>query len=114
MKKLAIVALAFAASLLAADYSGSYTGQGGFESAKYGSVPATAQLTLLQSGSTVTGTLKLGGGAVVPISSGTVSNNQITFAADNGTATLVANGTQLTGKYTTSTGDVLDVVFTKQ
>jgi hypothetical protein len=115
MKKLAIVALTFAASLAASDLSGIWNGKGGFEDAKYGAVPSTAQLTLVQAGSTVSGTLKIGNGPVIHISNGSVSGSQITFAAGGGgTAALTANGSQLSGKLTSSTGKILDVVFSKQ
>ena len=116
MKKLAIIALAFAASLGAADYSGIWDGKGGVESSKYGSVPWTSQLTLVQAGSSVSGTLKMGNDQVLPITSGTVSGSQITFVVNSGarTANLTQNGTQLQGTITSSTGEVYDVVFTKE
>jgi hypothetical protein len=114
MKKLAIVAFAFAASLAAADYSGTYDGKGGFEDPKYGSVPSTAQMTLIQSGSSVSGTLKIGNGAIIVLSNGVVSGSQITFAAGKGgTGSLTVNGAQLQGRLTSSTGKILDIVFTK-
>ena len=64
MKKFAFITLAFAASLVAADVTGAYAGKGSIESTKYGGVPYTAQLTLLQDGSSVSGTLKMGGAKV--------------------------------------------------
>jgi hypothetical protein len=110
-----MIILAFAASLMAADYSGVWNGTGGIESVKYGSVPQTAQMTLQQAGSSVTGSLKLGNALVVAITSGTVSGTNITFAAGTAfTANLTANGSQLTGKVYTSRGEVMDVVFTQQ
>jgi tetrahydromethanopterin S-methyltransferase subunit A len=115
MKKLVIVAFAFAASLAAqANYSGIYKGVGGMESVKYGSVPATAQMTLLQAGSSISGTLKLGNGTVMKLTSGSISGSQITFAVVGGTGSLVVKGTQLQGKLTSSKGQILDIVFTKQ
>jgi hypothetical protein len=115
MQKIVILALAFAASLAAADYSGIWNGKGGIESAKYGSVPWTSQLTLLQAGSSVSGTLKMGNGKPTALTTGSVSGSQITFAIGTGsTASLTQNGTQLQGKITSSTGDIYDVVFTKQ
>ncbi len=113
MKKLA-VALALAASLAAADYSGIYKGAGGFEDTKYGSVPATATLTLLQAGSSVSGTLRIGNGPLIKISSGSVSGSQITFAVSGGSGVLTVNGANLQGRLTSSTGKVLDIVFAKQ
>ena len=113
MKRIAILALVFATSLAAADYSGVWSGTGGVESMKYGSVPQTAKLTLLQSGTTVSGTLQLGNGPVVKISSGSVSGNRITFAAGNAfTAALTQSGAALSGKVTTSRGEIVDLVFT--
>ena len=113
MKKLASILLALAFSLQGADYSGIWNGKGGIEDAKYGSVPQTAQLTLLQAGSSVTGTLKIGNGKPIPITSGTASGNQITFAVSGGTGTLTQNGSSLQGRLTSSQGKIFDVVFNK-
>ena len=114
MKKLALVTLALAASLSAADYSGVWKGKGGFESAKYGSVPATAQMTLVQAGSSLSGTLRIGNGALIKLTNGTVSGNQITFAVGpSGTGSLTVSGNQMSGKLTSSTGNVLDIIFSK-
>ena len=114
MKNSAIMMLVFAASLAAADNSGIWNGKGGIEDAKYGSVPQTAQMTLLQAGSAVSGTLKVGNGTPMPISVGTVSGNQITFVVKGGTGRLTQNGAQLSGKLTSPAGEVFDIVFTKQ
>jgi len=117
MKKLALMAVVLVGSLLAADSSGTYKGTGGIEDVKYGSVPQTAQLTLIQAGSTVSGTLKIANGPLFKISSGTVSGNQITFAvgAGGGTGSLtVVSATQLQGKLTSVRGEIFDVSFTKQ
>jgi hypothetical protein len=117
MKKLAMMAILFAASMAASDVSGIWDGSGGIESAKYGMVPLTAQLTLIQSGSSVTGTYRRGNGKPGPITSGAANGGQITFviSSDGSTATLTQNSNgQLQGKITSSTGDVFDVVFTKE
>ncbi len=115
MKKLTVIALAFAFSLAAADYTGAYSGKGGIQSAKYGSVPLTALLTLLQDGSSVKGTLQLGNGPIHQITSGTVSGTQITFAVGTGggTGVLTQNGAVLQGTLTSSTGAIFNVAFTK-
>jgi hypothetical protein len=118
MKKLATILLMLGATLSAADYSGTYTGKGGIEDARYGSVPQTAQLTVLQSGSTFKGTMKLGNGKPAQITSGTVTGTQLTFVVTpNGgkqiTGHLSQTGAGLAGKMTSSTGKVFDVVFTK-
>lgn len=113
MKKFALVMLALAASLQAADYSGIWNGKGGYPDPKYGSVPDTAQLTLLQAGSSLTGTLKIGNGKVIPITSGHVSGSTITFVVSGGTGTLTQNGARLQGRLTSSTGKIFDIVFTK-
>ena len=113
MKKLMVVLLSLAASLAAADCSGIWNGKGGIESTKYGSVPQTAQMTLLQAGSSVSGTLKIGNGPIMRIASGTVSGSTITFAVGGGSATLTQSGAQLQGRLTSSKGDILDIVFTK-
>ena len=115
MKKLVMIALASAASLAAANFSGIWNGKGGFEDPKYGLVPQTAQLTLLQAGSSLTGTLKLGNGKPIPITSGTVSAGSITFAVGSGgTGKLTEQGGKLAGKLTSSTGKVYDVVFAQK
>ena len=113
MKKLLIVLLSLTAFLAAADYSGIWYGKGGIESAKYGSVPQTAVMTLLQAGTSVSGTLQIGNGPILKISSGTVTGSNITFAVPGNTANLTQNGVQLQGKLTSSKGDILDIVFTK-
>ena len=114
MKKLIVVLLSLAVSLAAADCSGIWNGKGGIESAKYGSVPQTAQMTLLQAGSSVTGTLKIGNGSIMKIASGAVSGSTVTFAVGRGTGTLTQSGAQLSGRLTSSQGQILDIVFTKQ
>jgi hypothetical protein len=115
MKKLLLAAVAFTVSLSASDYSGSYTGKGGIESVKYGSVPQTANMTLSQAGTSLTGTLQLGNGPIIKITSGSVSGTTLSFAIGNGggSGTLTQNGTQLQGRLTSSKGDILDIVFTK-
>jgi hypothetical protein len=109
--------LASALSLAAADYSGIWSGKGGKEDSRYGTVPATAQMTLLQSGASLSGTVKVGNGKPTKITSGTVSGNQLsivlTSAGGQVTGKLTQSGTQLTGKMTASNGEVYDFVFTK-
>jgi hypothetical protein len=115
MKKLVIVLLSLAVSLSAADYSGAWKGKGGQESAKYGSIPMTAQMTLQQAGSALTGTLRIGNGPVLSIASGSVSGTTLTFAVGTaGTGTLSQVGTQLQGRITSNRGEILDIVFSKQ
>lgn len=113
MKKLIVVLLSMAAYLTAADYSGIWNGKGGIEDAVYGSVPMTAQLTLLQAGSSISGSLKIGNGKIMPISSGNVSGTTITFAVGDGTGKLTQNGAQLTGRLTSGQGKIFDVVFSQ-
>ena len=117
MKKLAIMMFMLAASLAAQDYSGIWNGKGGKEDSRYGLVPRTAQMTLLQAGTSLTGSLKIGTGAPMHITSGTVSGSQLTFVITNGSARITGNlsqsGAQLSGKMTASTGDTFDFVFTK-
>ena len=117
MKKLVIVILAFAASLSAADYSGIWNGTGGKEDARYGLVPRTAQLTVVQAGNSFTGSLKIGNGKPLPIKSGTVSGTQLTFAIVTGVSqisgSLTQSGSQLSGKMTASNGQTFDFVFKK-
>ena len=115
MKKLAIIAMVFAGSVFAADYSGIWAGSANKADAKYGVVPNTLQLTLNHAGTTVSGTLKLGNGQPIALSAGTVSGNQISFAVGAvGTGVLTDTGTRLQGRLTSTTGQVLDVVVTKQ
>ncbi len=117
MKKLAMMMFILAASLAAQDYSGIWNGKGGKEDQRYGLVPRTAQMTLLQSGTSFTGTLKIGTGKPMQITSGTVSGTGLTFVITSGsgqiTGNLSPNGAQLSGKMTASTGDTFDFVFTK-
>jgi hypothetical protein len=113
MKKFALAALMLAGSLMA-DESGIWNGQGGIVDAKYGSVPTTAQLTLIQDGSSLQGTFKVGNGTPMAITNGSVSGTTVVFAAGPATATLTASGNQLVGKMTSSTGKVINFVFTKQ
>lgn len=116
MKKLAIMMLMLAASLAAQDYSGIWNGNGGKQDPKYGLVPRTAQMTILQAGTSFTGTLKIGASAPMTITSGTVTGTQLTFAIVSGaaqiTGSLSQNGAQLSGTMTASNGSVFDFVFT--
>lgn len=118
MKKLAIMMFILAASLAAQDLSGIWYGKGGKEDPKYGVVPASAQLTVLQAGTTFHGTLKMNNGKVLQIANGASSGGKLTFVIVNGaqqiTGNLAVSGSQLTGKMTSSTGTVMDFVFTKQ
>lgn len=117
--KLAIMMFTLAASLAAQDLSGIWNGKGGKEDPKYGTVPQTAQMTVLQAGNSFHGTLKLGArGAPMQIAGGTVSGGQMTFTIVNGKAQITGNltlsGSQLRGKMTASNGSTFDFVFTKQ
>jgi citrate lyase synthetase len=109
--------LTLAAAFAATDYSGIWNGKGGKEDAKYGKVPATAQMTLLQAGTSLKGTLKFGNNKPVAIASGTVSGSQLTIVVVNNgkqiTGSLSQVGTQLSGKMTSSNGQIYDFVFTK-
>ena len=118
MKKLAIMVLLFAASLASAqEYSGIWNGVGGKVDSHYGTVPATAQMTLIQAGTSLKGTIKLGNGKPVAITSGTVSGTQLTVVIVNSsfqmTGNLSQSGSQLTGKMTSSSGTVYNFVFTQ-
>ena len=118
MKKLMILLCALSASLSAADFSGIWNGKGGESSAKYGTLTSTAQMTLVQAGSTVTGTFKFNSNKVVNIASGAVSGTQVSFlmqqGSAQGTARLSQSGAQLVGTLTTSTGKIIQFVFSKQ
>ena len=117
MTKTAIALLFFAGSLFA-DCSGIWNGKGGKEDPRYGLVPMVAQMTLTQAGSSVSGTLKLGNGSVMKISSGNVSGNQVTFVITSQGGQITGNftqsGAQLTGKMTASNGDTYDFTFAQQ
>ena len=118
MKKLATILHMLGATLSAADYSGTYTGRGGREDPRYGTDPRSAQLTLLQAGSSFSGSLKIGNSSPMPISSGTVNGTQLTFVVSTGghgriTGLFSQNGAVLSGKMTASTGQIYDFVFTK-
>lgn len=116
MKKAAIMLFFFGASVFAqTSFSGIWNGTGGIASARYGTVPQTSQITLLQSGSSVQGTVKLGNNPVLKITSGTVSGSSLNLIVANGvaTGTLTQNGSQLVGTLTSSTGIVISFVFTQ-
>lgn len=117
MKKLLVVLLLTLTPCLAAaaDLSGIWNGKGGKEDPNYGSVPVTVQMTLLQAGSSVTGTLKMGNGPIFQIPSGSVSGDAITFVVGNGigSGSFTWNGTNLSGRLTSSSGDIYDIVFTQ-
>ena len=115
MKKLIVVLLlTLTPYLVAADLSGVWNGKGGKEDAKYGKVPVTVQMTLLQAGSAVSGTIKMGNGPIVKIPSGNVSGNSVKFAVGDGSGSgsFTWNGSNLSGRLTSSRGDIYDVVFT--
>jgi len=119
MKKILLTTLVLAASLAAqtGGYSGIYDGKGIQQSARYpGGVPYSLQITLIQAGESLTGTLKVGNSKPVPIISGTVSGTSLTFATggkSQSTAQLSAKAGQLTGRVTSSTGVVYEVALTK-
>jgi hypothetical protein len=114
IKKIVTLAVMLAASLAAQDFSGIWNGTGGKVDSHYGTVPATAQMTVLQAGNSFSGTFKLGNNKPVTISAGAVSGSQLNFVV-NGfvTGTLSFSGANLTGKMTSNTGDVYNFVFTK-
>jgi hypothetical protein len=119
MKKSIVMMVALASSMFAADFSGIWNGKGAIASGsnKYVNVPMTAQMTLLQAGTSLKGTLKVGNAKakVTPITSGTAAA-QITLVAGGSTGTFTPNaaGNQLTGTITSSNGHVATFVFTKQ
>src|SRR5579864_6027161 len=82
MKRLAVMMLAFASSLAAADYSGIWNGKGTVQSARYpGGVPYTVQMTILQAGNSFNGTLKVGNNTPLQVSNGSVSGTGLSFRA---------------------------------
>ena len=133
MKRLVMTMLVFAALLPAAepsvprrgavhptggDYTGNWLGKGAIESTKYpGGIPETVQMTLQQTGSSLTGMVKVGR-TVHMISTGAIMGNQITFAIQSKsgqvTARLADNGGTLKGSMTLTTGEVYDVVFARK
>ena len=114
MRRLMVVLLVLAGSLAAADFSGVWTGKGGLEDPKYGLVPNNVQMTLVQAGSSLSGTLKIGNGKILKITAGSVAGNTLTFALANGTATLNVVGNQLQGRLTSSRGQIMDLAVTKK
>lgn len=116
MKNIAIALLLFTGTAFA-DCSGIWNGKGGKEDPKYGVVPLTAQMTLEQAGSSVSGTLKIANGSVMKITSGNASGSQCTIVitAQGGqiTGTFTQNGAQLTGTMTVSNGGTYDFAFTQ-
>ena len=118
MRKAFAIAILLAGCLSAADFSGTWNGRGGQQSQKYGLVPHTAQMTIVQSGSTFTGSLKVDNGKVMKIGSGSVSGTNVIFVLSNAasqiTANLAQSGAQLVGKMTSSAGVTYSFVFTKK
>ncbi len=119
MKRLAVMMLAFASSLAAADYSGIWNGKGTVQSARYpGGVPYTVQMTILQAGNSFNGTLKVGNNTPLQVSNGSVSGTGLSFRASLAsfqvTGQLSANAGQLSGQMTLSDGTVFTVGFTQQ
>lgn len=119
MKKIAILWLGLAIVALAkSDLSGIWDGKGGRQTEKYGSIAATAQLTLLQAGDSVKGTLKIGNGTVMTITSGVVSGSAIRFNVGTekegilGSVELTRDGSTLRGQVSMYDGRVFDMVFT--
>jgi hypothetical protein len=114
MKKLIIVLLlTLTPYLAAADLSGIWKGKGGKEDPKYGSVPVTVQMTLLQAGSSVTGTIKFGNGPIVKIPSGSVSGSSVKLVVGTaGSGSFTWSGSNLSGRLTSSRGEIIDVVLT--
>jgi len=117
MKKLAIIMLALAAAASATDLTGVWSGKGGREDVRYGTVPQTAQLALIQDGTSLSGTMKLNKGQPVKITSGSISGSQVVLAIVGPTGQVTGHftqtGTQLSGKMTASNGQIYDFVFTK-
>jgi len=117
MIKSLIIAFALAATLSAADFSGAWSGKGGSPDPKYGLVPVTAQMTLVEATvtGTLTGTMKIANGKPFKIS-GVLSGGTLVFAMGTGESFSLTPGgsTQLSGKYTSSTGQVVQLLFTKQ
>ncbi len=119
MKKVILSAIVFVFALSAqTDVSGIWNGKAGQQSAKYGTIPTPMQLTLLQAGTNVTGTVKIGNGNPFSISKGSVSGTTLTLfmvtpQGTSGTATLSFSVSQLTGTLTTSTGGSYTLALTK-
>jgi hypothetical protein len=121
MKKVIIAILTLALGIcLAATTSldGAWTGQGGKQDKKYGSVPTTATMTLTQAGSKLTGTFRFGNEALNKLT-GTVNGNAVTISSTgpNGEAlngSLTSSGNSLRGTINASTGQIYDFVFTRR
>jgi hypothetical protein len=118
VKKIALLTLLAAGVLSAANYSGTWNGKGMVQDTKYGGLPHSAQLTLIQSGSSLQGTLKVDNGQPMRINVGSVSDGKISFGvhmqATQITGQLSDNNGQLTGRLTSSSGQVFAVTFIKQ
>ena len=117
MKKLIVLLvllLTLTPCLAAATLSGIWNGKGGKEDPKYGSVPVTVQMTLLQAGSSVHGTIKMGNGPIIKIPSGSVSGSSVKLVVGDGTGSgsFTLNGSKLSGRLTSSRGEIFDLVFT--
>jgi hypothetical protein len=118
MKKLATLALLLAGGLSAADFSGIWDGNGSTPDPKYGNIPVVMQMTLLQAGNNLTGTIKINNAPPTKITSGSVngSNATIVVVSQNrqSTGQITINGPQIVGRVTTSTGKVYTIVLKKR
>jgi len=119
MKKLATLVLLLAGGLSAAtDFSGIWNGSGSTPDPKYGSVPVNMQMTLLQAGTSLSGTVKVNNANPMKITSGSVSGSNASIViVSNGnqqtTIQLTLNDPNLTGRVTTSTGKVYTIALKK-
>jgi hypothetical protein len=119
MKKLLLSALLLSVSVLsAADATGLWVGKGAKADPKYGMIPATFKVGITQAGSKITGFLMRDKHEAVNFTSGAISGNEITisYREDTNIVTghLTLSGTEVTGRLTSTSGEVYNFAATKQ
>lgn len=120
MNKLIVMMMVVAGSLAAqTNYSGIWEGKGVIQSARYpGGVPMKVEMTLLQSGTALQGTVKTSNIKPYTITTGTVSGNSLSIVTTSNKATqtiqlTATSPTTMSGSVTTSTGEVYQLSLVK-
>jgi hypothetical protein len=119
MKKLLFSVLLLSVSaLIASDVTGLWVGKGSKADPKYGMIPSNFQIGITQAGSKITGFMMRDKHDAVKFTSGAISGNQITISYSEGTSLftgqLSVSGTQVTGRLTSSAGEVYLFSATKK
>jgi hypothetical protein len=119
MKKILLsTVLLVASALSAADATGLWVGKGGKADPKYGVIPTTFKIGLTQAGSKITGFIIRDKHEAVNFTSGSISGNDImiSYREDTNIVTghLTVDGVQVSGRLTSTSGEVYNFAATKQ